>query len=86
MSRAWILLLLCCPLLTGCAMCGGEDDYNYSAYGGSLPRFDMAHGRVGSAFGFVSETTVMPTEAEPYLAPPSPIDVLPTPAATIGDQ
>ena len=87
MNRVRTVLLLCCPLLAGCAMCCSEDDYNYSAFGGSWQRSDMSHGRVGSAFGFAGESAIMqPFEAGPVVAPPSSIDILPTPAATIGGE
>ena len=44
-----LLAMILLPL-TGCAMCAGPFDSQYSAEGGAWERHDPSHGRVGSAF------------------------------------
>jgi len=45
----WLIAMIVLPM-TGCAMCAGPFDAQYSAEGGSWERHDPSHGRVGSAF------------------------------------
>lgn len=46
-----ILLIALLPLVaTGCSMCCGPYDYDYSTFGGLHQRVDPQHGRVGSVF------------------------------------
>ncbi|MCP4813607.1 MAG: hypothetical protein GY888_13940 [Planctomycetaceae bacterium] len=50
-QTAYQLLLAMIVLpMTGCAMCAGPFDRQYSAEGGAWERHDPNHGRVGSAF------------------------------------
>jgi hypothetical protein len=52
MKRLFATLLLSGWLASslGCAMCNQCGDDCYTFYGGSVPRTDYCHGRVGSAF------------------------------------
>ena len=43
-----MLLAVCLPLVSGCAMCCGPFDYAYPTYGGKWERGDRFWGRVGS--------------------------------------
>lgn len=45
-----LLLVTVSALISGCATCSTPYDCHYAAYGGSNPRGDRVHGRVGSAF------------------------------------
>ena len=81
MRRVQILLLLVSPLVSGCAMCCGVDDYNYSAYGGTWQRGDMSHGRVGSVFADVGEIESVPLEAGI-----DQVEVLPAPEIVIPEE
>ena len=43
-----MLLAVCLPVVSGCAMCCGPFDYAYPTYGGKWERGDRFWGRVGS--------------------------------------
>jgi len=73
MTRAIVLLIsLAAASASGCSICCTPYDYDYAAYGGSLPIEDAAsHGRAGSMFH--PQATVAAhghPPAEPMHAPP----------------
>lgn len=59
-----LLLLAAATLASGCAMCSTPYDCHYPAYGGSTPRGDRVHGRVGSAFNDAAAQPVELVEGE----------------------
>lgn len=68
----WLLAMIVLPM-TGCAMCAGPFDAQYSAEGGAWERHDASHGRVGSAFsnagaprGETADLEGVPAEGEAY--------------------
>ncbi len=62
---ATICALMLLGVLNGCAICCNPYACHYAAYGGSRPRQDMIHGRVGSAFHDAGQVvTAGPFETE----------------------
>ncbi len=64
-----LTLAALCIVSTGCAMCCAPYDYDYANFGGRWERYDMRHGRAGSAFAPaadpVHEGAVVSSEIHP---------------------
>ena len=76
---ALVLLGFVCSTM-GCAMCSNPYDCFYGAYGGTIQREDMTHGRVGSAFSPAGSRVL---EMETPAPAPAPA---PTPASGTSGQ
>jgi hypothetical protein len=66
MTRLFTLLFLGSWIASslGCAMCNSCGDDCYTFYGGSVPRTDYCHGRVGSAFEPAGQTVAYADDEE----------------------
>lgn len=70
MSR-WLALVSILSMVCsqGCTMCANPHDCKYAAYGGTRPRADQVHGRVGSILDPAAEITVAQREEAPEPTP-----------------
>lgn len=85
MRRSCLLLVLLALPLAGCTLCASPYDYDYGFFGGSWPRYEPSHGRVGSKFQEagspvnprLEESIQTPGEPTPSDAPQTPTPLRP---------
>jgi hypothetical protein len=77
------VLLLACLGQSGCSLCCTPFDYAYAGYGGSIPRDNRFHGRVGSAY---EPAGAIPGELTPHDYEPPVKEETPPPAPDLMEE